>query len=175
MGGIVDRYRRVVVDDRPPITGVALLADAWACTNPSLGRGITLGLLHATHLRDIARSALDDPREFAAVWDTITETHLTPWYRDTVMQDRARLREIEALRTGVALPAPDALRAALPVAVMHDPDVFRIFVENRCCLTPLEDALARPGIVDRILEVAREHEALPAPGPDREQLLALLS
>jgi hypothetical protein len=25
---------------------VALLADAWACTNPSVGRGITFGLMH---------------------------------------------------------------------------------------------------------------------------------
>jgi 2-polyprenyl-6-methoxyphenol hydroxylase-like FAD-dependent oxidoreductase len=175
MGGIVDRYRRVVVDDRPPITGVALLADAWACTNPSLGRGITLGLLHASHLRDVARWAHDDPREFAAAWDTITEKHLTPWYRDTVIQDRARLGEIEALRNGVAPPPPDPLRAALAVAAMYDPDLFRIFLENRCCLTPLDDVLARPGIADRALEGAREREVRPTPGPDRAQLLALLS
>ena len=55
MGGIVDRYRRLVVDGRPAITGVALLADAWACTNPSVGRGMALGMLHARLLRDLAR------------------------------------------------------------------------------------------------------------------------
>ncbi len=46
MGGMIDRYRRPVADGRPLLTGIALLGDAWACTNPSLGRGISLGLLH---------------------------------------------------------------------------------------------------------------------------------
>src|SRR5215211_8210809 len=44
MGGVLDRYRRLVVDGRPLATGVLPLAEAWACTNPSLGRGIALGL-----------------------------------------------------------------------------------------------------------------------------------
>ncbi|MGH2943956.1 MAG: FAD-dependent monooxygenase, partial [Solirubrobacteraceae bacterium] len=78
MGGVVDRYRRLMVDGRPLVTGLALLADAWACTNPSLGRGIALGLRHASHLRDVVRRALDEPRELAAAWDAATETHLTP-------------------------------------------------------------------------------------------------
>ena len=45
----------LVVNGRPVVTGVALLADAWACTNPSVGRGMALGMLHARHLRDVAR------------------------------------------------------------------------------------------------------------------------
>jgi hypothetical protein len=178
MGGIVDRYRRLVVDGQPLVTGVALLGDAWACTNPSLGRGMTLGLLHARHLRDAARGALDDPREFAALWDAVTETHLTPWYRDTVARDRARLREIEAARSATALAAPEdpgaELLAALLVAVRCDADLFRAFLETVCCLTPLEDVLARPGIAAQILEVAAGQESRPIPGPDRAQLLALL-
>jgi hypothetical protein len=32
MAGILDRYRRFVVDDRPVITGFAVVGDAWACT-----------------------------------------------------------------------------------------------------------------------------------------------
>ena len=34
MGGIVDRYRRFRVDDKPVATGLASVGDAWACTNP---------------------------------------------------------------------------------------------------------------------------------------------
>ena len=88
MGGVVDRYRRIAVDGRPVVTGVALLADAWACTNPSIGRGITLGLLHAQRLRDVVREHGEHPREFAEAWDAVTEAELTPWYRDTIGEDR---------------------------------------------------------------------------------------
>ena len=175
MGGIVDRYRRLVVDGQPVVTGVALLADAWACTNPSAGRGMTLGMLHARHLRDLAREGDDDPLRFALAWDEVTETHVTPWYRDTVKEDRARLREIDALRCGAERPAPPAVVAALPTALVHDADVFRAFIETRACLATLGDVLARPGIAERIIEVAGEHKPMPPPGPDRRQLLALLS
>ncbi len=56
MGGIVDCYRRLIVDGHPVATGVAPVADAWACTNPSQGRGISLGLVHGQHLRDVVRT-----------------------------------------------------------------------------------------------------------------------
>ncbi|MGZ4616941.1 MAG: FAD-dependent oxidoreductase, partial [Actinomycetes bacterium] len=47
MAGILDRYRRFVVDGRPVATGLAAVGDAWACTNPSAGRGLSVGLIHA--------------------------------------------------------------------------------------------------------------------------------
>lgn len=175
MGGIADRYRRVVVDGRPVVAGVALLADAWACTNPSVGRGMSLGILHARHLRDLVREEIDDPAQLAAAWDDVTETHLTPWYRDTVFEDRARLREIDALRNGAPLPAPPAVAAALPTALAHDPEIFRAFIETRACLATVREVLARPAMAERILDVAGRHEPRRLPGPDREQLLALLA
>ena len=65
MAGALDRYRRLVADGSPVVTGLAVVADAWACTNPSLGRGIALGLAHAARLRDVARTELGDPQAFA--------------------------------------------------------------------------------------------------------------
>ncbi len=178
MGGVLDRRRRLVVDGAPAVTGIAHLADAWVCTNPSMGRGVTLGLLHARLLRDVARSALEEPLAFAEAWDEATERELGPWYRDTLRQDRAAARRMSSLRDGQSSAATDdpgsALQAALPIAMAHDADVFRMFLENRCCWTTLEDGLARPGMVDRILEVAREHEPSPMMGPGRERLLSLL-
>jgi 2-polyprenyl-6-methoxyphenol hydroxylase-like FAD-dependent oxidoreductase len=47
MARIPDRHRSLVVDGEPVATGVVAVADSWACTNPSVGRGITIGLLHA--------------------------------------------------------------------------------------------------------------------------------
>ena len=62
MGGVVDRSRRLVVDGEPVVTGVALVGDAWACTNPSLGRGMTLALLQAHRLPAVLRAHGEDPR-----------------------------------------------------------------------------------------------------------------
>jgi 2-polyprenyl-6-methoxyphenol hydroxylase-like FAD-dependent oxidoreductase len=179
MSGVVDRYRRLCVDGRPVATGVAPLGDSWACTNPSLGRGIALGLVHAQRLRDVVRAHLDDPRSFSEAWDEVTEAELTPWYRETVAEDHARLAEIEALREGLEPERPvdgeAAVRAALPVAMLHDPDVFRAMLETRCCLTPMAQVLTRPGLSERVVELAREHGAPPTLGPSREEVLSLLS
>ncbi len=178
MGGVIDRYRRPLRDGRPLLTGIALLGDAWACTNPSLGRGITLGLLHAQCLREVVSSHLEGPLEFAQAWDAATEAKLTPWYRETVAEDRHRLHEIDALRNGLEPPQPSdpssALRGALLAAMMHDPDLFRAFLESRGCYTPLRETFARTGVPERIRELAAEHERLQMPGPDREELLRLL-
>ena len=61
MAGILDQYRRFVVDGTPVATGYAAVGDAWACTNPSAGRGLSIGLMHAQRLRDVVRDELDDP------------------------------------------------------------------------------------------------------------------
>jgi 2-polyprenyl-6-methoxyphenol hydroxylase-like FAD-dependent oxidoreductase len=176
MGGIVDRYRRLAAGSRAAATGVALLADACACTNPSLGRGMALGLRHAQLLRDTLRE--EEPRRFAQAWDAATEAELAPWYRATVQHDRERLREIHALRHGLERPRPAdrqaAVRAALMPAAMCDPDVFRALLAERCCLGS-PTALEEPELAERVLELAREAEPAPPAGPDREQLLTLLA
>ena len=89
MGGILDRYRRLIVDGRPVATGVALLGDSSTCTNPSLGRGRRSASGTLSDWRETVRVHLDDPYDFAATWDVVTEAELTPWYRETVEEDRA--------------------------------------------------------------------------------------
>jgi 2-polyprenyl-6-methoxyphenol hydroxylase-like FAD-dependent oxidoreductase len=180
MAGVLDRYRRLVVQGRPVVTGVALVADAWVCTNPSLARGLALGLDHAARLRDTVREQLGDPGEFAEAWDAVTEAEFTPWYRATVASDRARLAEIDRLRNGVdASPPPsDALalaRARFPVAATRDPDLFRAFLEVAGCLTHPAEVFARPGVVDRVLELTEPADVPMPPGPTREELLTLLA
>jgi len=178
MGGVLDRYRRPMVDGRPVATGIALLGDAFACTNPSLGRGMTLGLLHARPLAAVVRAHLDDPQEFADAWDAVTEAELTPWYRETVEEDRERLLEIEALRRGMqprlARNDTGALRAALLAALPQDPDAFRALLAVRGCLALYRDVAGDEQLVQRVVELAQGSERMPPPGPDREQLLGLL-
>jgi 2-polyprenyl-6-methoxyphenol hydroxylase-like FAD-dependent oxidoreductase len=179
MAGVLDRHRRLVVDRRPVATGIALLADSWACTNPSLARGLALGLDHAARLRDTVRAHADDPRELAEAWDDVTDTEFTPWYRATVATDRTRLAEIDRIRSGVPAPAlpedPAArARALLPVAAARDPDLFRAFFEIIGCLTHPREVFGRPGLVEKVLDVAGEVEPPVPRGPARTELLELL-
>jgi 2-polyprenyl-6-methoxyphenol hydroxylase-like FAD-dependent oxidoreductase len=178
MGGLVDRYRRFVVDGEPIATGIAAVGDAWACSNPSLGRGMSFGLRHVQLLRDTIREHLDDPRRFASAWDAVTEAELAPWYWETVEEDRDRFAEIEALRNGAAPGGEPAastrMRRALLAAAARDPDAFRTYLASRCCLTPLGEAFADQSFVARVTELARDSTPPPLPGPDRAQLLSLL-
>jgi len=178
MGGIMDRRRSLLVDGRPLATGVVLLADAWACTNPSLGRGMTLGLLHARGLRDVAREHLDEPARLAQAWDAFTEERLAPWYLATLEEDRSRLREIEALRAGrepEPPSGPSALRQATIAVMLGDADLFRSFLDDRSVHVPLGETLSRDGLGESVLERAAEVERLALPGPSREDLLALVA
>jgi 2-polyprenyl-6-methoxyphenol hydroxylase-like FAD-dependent oxidoreductase len=178
MGGILDRYRRLCVDGKPVATGVALLGDSWSCTNPSLGRGMTLGLLHAQRLAEVVRAHPDDPNDFAEAWDAVTEADLMPWYRETVEEDRARFNEIEALRHGLqAPPEPGSMpwmQGALLAAASQDADAFRAFLANRCCLSLNREIFEDTGFMERVFDLARGAERPPLAGPDRDQLLALL-
>jgi 2-polyprenyl-6-methoxyphenol hydroxylase-like FAD-dependent oxidoreductase len=179
MGGVLDRYRRFVVDGRPVVTGVAAVADAWACTNPSLGRGISLGLAHAALLRDVVRAELDDPLEFAEAWDEATERELTPWYRDTVATDRARIAEIEAIRNGLEPPGPSSFEAGLVASLLRvmplDAELLRAGVEMIGCLALPEEIFARPGVVDKVVALAEANPPQPVPGPTREELLRIVA
>ena len=178
MGGVVDRYRRPIVDGQPVATGILPVGDAWACSNPSQGRGMTLGLLHVQILRDMVREHLDEPYELAQALDARTEAELTPWYRETVSEDRGRVREIEALREGRAPEVEDgesaSLRTAMLAALARDPDVFRAFIASRCCLTTLSETLSDRPFAERVVKLARGSESFPLPGPDRAQVLALI-
>ena len=69
MAKIEDRERFYVVDGVPAATGVVPLADAWACTNPSLGRGISIGAMHGVALRDALHDVpVDDATGLVLRW-----------------------------------------------------------------------------------------------------------
>src|SRR4029453_19089069 len=99
MSDVLDVSPRFVVDGMPVATGLAAVGDAWACTNPSAGRGLSVGLLPAQRLRDTLRS-FRDPLSFALDWDHVTETDLAPFYWNQLAADHARLEDMAALREG---------------------------------------------------------------------------
>ena len=107
MAGILDKYRRLVVDDRPVATGVVAVGDAWACTNPSAGRGISVGTVHAQTLRNVVREGIDDADDLVRRFDHATERDVTPFYRNQIAMDRARVAEMTALRESAEPPSMD--------------------------------------------------------------------
>jgi 2-polyprenyl-6-methoxyphenol hydroxylase-like FAD-dependent oxidoreductase len=179
MGGLFDRCRRFRVGGRPVASGIVAVGDACVCTNPTNGRGMSLGLMHVQQLRDVVRAHMDDPHELAEAWNAVSDAELTPWYRDNLEEDRLRLREMEALRRGLEPEAPGTrsalLRQAVLAVVPHDPDVFRTYLSSRSCLTPLRQALAEPEVAQQVLRIARHYESPPPAGPTRAQLLELLN
>lgn len=174
MAGVLDRYRRFVVDGRPVVTGFAAVGDAWACTNPSAGRGLSVGLIHAQLLRKVVRGYLDDPAALARVWDEHTEQFVAPYYWNQIAADRARIAEMNALRNGLQPPTPDSMMARFGIAAGYDADVFRGLLETVQCLALPQDVLERPGIRDKIDELG-QGAPMQIPGPDRDQLLRLLA
>jgi 2-polyprenyl-6-methoxyphenol hydroxylase-like FAD-dependent oxidoreductase len=181
MAGAADRYRRFVVDGSPVVTGIVAIGDSWACTNPTAGRGISLGLGHAIALRDAARTYFDEPLGLATTFDEITEEKFTPWYRQQIDRDRGRVAAINAAIEGREPPKPDVsdpivrLQLAFATAAGHDPEVARGFAEVLSALTLPQHVMARPGMYERVIAAAEGRETPETPGPNREQMLKILS
>ncbi len=179
MAKIEDRHRSFVVDGAPVATGVAPVADSWACTNPSVGRGASIGLMHAQALRDLIRDqGIDDPGTFALAWHETTVATVEPFYRDTVALDRRRLAEIEAQIAGIPYETDDpasAIGQAMQATMTQDPDIFRGFVDIASLLARPDEVMERPGLLERIIELSQASAPEPLPGPSRPELLEIIA
>ena len=158
-------------------TGVVSVGDAWACSNPSLGRGASIGLVHGIMLRDLLRDAdLGDPMGFAAAFAAATDATVMPWFLWTRRQDRQRIAEISSgIRGEPYEPADEEeeLERSLTSATAKDPDLLRHVIAAAMVLEPLDAALSDPTTVARIRELGSGWRDDPLVGPDREALLAI--
>lgn len=178
MAGIEDRSRRYVLDGMPVATGVVPVADSWACSNPSVGRGASIGLLHAVALRDLVRDGpLDDPSAFARAWDEATESVVGPWYRETLWADRHRLGEIDAVLAGRPYEPDDhryELFKALGFGATVDPGLLRLSVRNGLLLATLDEIVEQVG-ADRLLAIGGGWREASPVGPDRNELVKVVA
>ncbi|MDG4820275.1 FAD-dependent oxidoreductase [Asanoa sp. WMMD1127] len=174
IAGIEDRLRTFVVDGDPVATGVVAVGDAWACTNPSLGRGATIGLLHAIGLRDVLRETADHDKVTRRFHEWTT-TVMEPLYRATRWLDGHRLAELDADAAGVPY-RPDDPRWAFSLATfaagLVDPDVARAYQSLASMLATPDDLVAQPGLAEKIMRLGAGAPTYPLPGPRRADLLA---
>jgi 2-polyprenyl-6-methoxyphenol hydroxylase-like FAD-dependent oxidoreductase len=179
MAKIEDRVRRFSVEGDPVATGVAAVADAWACTNPSLGRGATLGLLHVLALRDTLRAVpVDDPAGFARAWEGTTRRDLEPWYRATLAFDRHRLAEIDAFVGGEEHDPGDEdweFIKSLQFAAGHDPDCLRATLSVFGLLQPVGAVADDAALSRKVRELGGAWRDAPPLGPSRAELLSIVA
>lgn len=179
MSKIEDRIRRTWVDGQPVATGLLAVADAWACTNPSLGRGASIGTMHALALRDCLRQTdIDDPTVFAEAFATATAEIVEPWYEATLSFDRQRLAEMGAIAEGRPpgdLPPDYEMAKAMQSALLKDPDCFRGFLDITFVQSLPAEVLARPGLMDKVIEHGSKWRDDPLNGPERATLVELVN
>lgn len=174
MAGIVDRYRRFVVAGRPVVTGLVAVGDAWSCTNPSAGRGLSLGVVQAVLLRDAVAAGTSDLTELALRLDAATERELTPFFCDQEAADRDRRAEMEAYREGRPVPSQDEALSRLWTAAGRSADAFRGLMDDVGCLAHRHEVMARPDVAAAMAAVGNPVRR-PFPGPSREELENLLA
>ncbi len=179
MTSIEDRIRRFVVEGTPVVTGVAPVGDSWACTNPSLGRGASIGLIHALALREVLRTAsLDEPLDFALAWDAATQSSVVPWYEATNQFDRHRLAEVAAEIQGEPYEPDDPgweFSQAINAAVTRDPDVLRAFLKIAGVINTPQEVLADGVLADKVLSLGGGWRDEPRLGPTRTELLETIA
>jgi 2-polyprenyl-6-methoxyphenol hydroxylase-like FAD-dependent oxidoreductase len=180
MAKIEDRVRDYIVDGVPVVTGIVTVGDAWACTNPSVGRGATIGLIHAVALRDLLRECaveFEEPVAFARRWADVTEATVAPFYRDTLSFDHHRLAQIDAQIASRPYVTDDEswiMGQAMANGTGHNPEVLRGVVDIANLLASPAEVLARPGVAEALAPFVGRAADLP-PGPSRSEFLALLT
>ncbi|NMO57576.1 FAD-dependent monooxygenase [Actinoplanes sp. TBRC 11911] len=176
IAGIEDRHRQFVVDGAPIATGVLAVGDSWACTNPSLGRGATMGLIHAKGLRDAVReTGVDEHDKLTSLFHEWTAAAVEPMYRGTLWFDRHRLAELDADAAGVPYQPDDpkwAFSRAIIAAGLVDPDVARGYQSLASMLATPDDLVAQPGMAEKIMKFGGGAPTYALPGPGRQTLLA---
>ena len=179
MASTANMTREFVMDGIPCVTGLVPVGDAWGFTNPSLGRGITLGLMHAVDIAPAVVEHIEDPRQLAAEWERRTAGRAASWHESTVGFDRIRAPEVEAALHGLPDPFDPADPSiagprAFASAAQYDPEVLLWFCEVISCMSLPEEVIARPGVFERVLDVALSNPPYVAPGPTRAELEELL-
>jgi 2-polyprenyl-6-methoxyphenol hydroxylase-like FAD-dependent oxidoreductase len=175
----INNCHRSLVDDAGPcVGGFVLLGDSADHTNPTLGRGISLGLAQAQFLAETADAAVKDPLGHAARFERWTNETTGAWFRQQVASDAAYLHALDASLAGKTPPpaSPELrFRRALFALAEEDPDAAVAAARDYHVLAPPGAARAVPLVAARVRAYLESSPAPPAPqGPTRRGFEALV-
>jgi 2-polyprenyl-6-methoxyphenol hydroxylase-like FAD-dependent oxidoreductase len=188
MAGLINRWRRHVVDGRVVATGIIPIGDAVLCTNPLYGRGCATAFWGAHLMVDAINANPGDAEKMLLDYDGALRAEIYPWYRASVEQDAEARRVAAALLAGED-PDGDAsdqrafmravFRDGLVPALRRDPVVMRAFFRALNLLTAPDAMVKDADIAARVLAVWQDRDNRP-PEPDlgpkrRSDLLELIA
>lgn len=124
MAGLSNRQRRLVVENRCVVPGLALVGDASHYTNPTLGQGVSLSLWMAQHLADRVEQAVVDPEGAIRKHEAWLDHELGPRYERQLLADRATSRQFDAgcRGAGFLTPQDPAMRYLQAVTMLAAED-----------------------------------------------------
>lgn len=165
LGAFDNRLRRLVADGQPLVHGIFQVGDALAMTNPTRGRGVSMGFAAASRLHDLLAVDGLAGAEACSAFDQWVEQVLTVYYRESVVSDAAVARRLRAGLLGQAVPA-NAPRIELPAdhpitcaelerAGALDPDLFRLVLRATMMMDD-DRRVASPEVAARVRTLLME-------------------
>lgn len=170
MGGLDNSIKESMV-----VPGFVALGDAVCTTNPSYGRGVSLGLSHAYLLADHLAEHGSVDAEFATEFARRTQALVRPWYEEALANDRGRAGMWEATLHGQPMGRPPAGVVTFGTAVAAstgDAEVWRRVANVMMMLAKPAALYADQEIGQRIGRVLAGGPPMQLPGASREQLIA---
>ncbi|WP_214321240.1 FAD-dependent oxidoreductase [Nonomuraea sediminis] len=145
------------------VTRVLSIGDSVCTTNPTGGRGVSLGIASAIAMTDIVGSC--PPSAWACALDAWCERHLRPWFHDALLNDEVMRRQWAGLPLELSGPlAPDLiLRAA-----SQDPSLLPAVIPY---LTMHSTSAVLEPVSERAREILRGSPMPALPGPSLGTLL----
>jgi len=153
-GGLRDVVRDYAPGGVPVARGLLAVGDAYAATNPFLGRGLSLGAIQAVVLRDAVADGAGAGA--GAVSDGYTQLLLeraAPYVQATIGHSRHRVAQMAAETAGVAYRTDDpswAASSALATGLRTDPVLLRAYQEIAGALALPREVFADPGLRQRL-------------------------
>lgn len=143
-GGLRDIVRDYAPGGVPVADGLLAVGDAYAATNPFLGRGLSLGAIQAVVLRDaVADLGSSGSAAVTGRFVQLMGERADPYIQATVGYGRHRVAQIEAEAAGISYRTDDpswAASSALATGLRSDPVLLRAYHE-------IAGVLALPGEV----------------------------
>jgi 2-polyprenyl-6-methoxyphenol hydroxylase-like FAD-dependent oxidoreductase len=155
MGSIQNRMTRLRRDDTSGPVGIINTSDAFASTNPSLGRGLGITADLAVRLRDLLA---DEPDAVALVdrWDDVQQRCHKPWLDDSIASDANLRSGFDALLGDDPGDIPHPWRSNLAKAAGLDLDCWRAVNSVNQILASPTTWLDDTELLDRAATLAAE-------------------